>query len=220
MTLLLSAPNSSSILLLNQRAFWSCQFLLGRKASPTPFFKMESNTFDEVLGLEEKFYDDGYRQGIADGVKAGRVEGRNFGLEKGFEKFVESGRLHGKSLVWANRIPHLQPKLKHTREASTDLKSQHPEPISSPQGLPPLPDNQRLVKHLKVIYALAESESLSTENTEEAVSDFDDRFKRAQAKAKVIERLLGDSKGELDGSEKVVKGNENIGDAGIRNAIQ
>jgi flagellar biosynthesis/type III secretory pathway protein FliH len=65
---------------------------------------MPPNTFDEILGLEEQFYDDGYKQGLEDGVKAGRIEGRTFGLEKGFEKYVESGRLYGKSLVWANRI--------------------------------------------------------------------------------------------------------------------
>merc|ERR1711939_1182708 len=64
----------------------------------------QTSTFDEVLGLEEQFYEDGFRQGYEDGVKAGRVEGRTFGLEKGFEKYVESGRLHGKSIIWANRM--------------------------------------------------------------------------------------------------------------------
>ena len=181
---------------------------------------MESEAFDEVLRLEEKFYDDGYQQGVVDGVKAGRIEGRTFGLEKGFEKYVESGKLHGKSLVWANRIPQLQPKLQLTKEASTDLESRHPDSISSAQKLPLLPENQRLVKHLRVFYALAEAESLSTENSEEAVSDFDDRFKRAQAKAKVIERLVGDSKSGLDGSGRLISGNGNIEDSSIRNAIR
>merc|ERR1711977_512089 len=56
--------------------------------------------------------------------------------------------------------------------------------------------NQTLAKHLKVLHALAESESLSTENTEEAVSDFDDRLKRAQGKAKIIERIVGENQGD------------------------
>lgn len=172
---------------------------------------MESDTFDEILGLEETFYDDGHRQGMTDGVQAGRIEGRTFGLEKGFEKYVESARLSGKALVWANRIPQL-----HRGHPG----SQSTEPTSTTQTLPPLPDNQRLIKHLKVLHALAESESLSTENTEEAVSDFDDRFKRAQAKAKVIERLVGEANVEMDGSGKKSKGNENIEDASIRKAIQ
>ncbi|TVY22357.1 putative ORAOV1 family protein [Lachnellula hyalina] len=167
---------------------------------------MEAATFDEVLALEETFYNDGYQQGKADGVKAGRIEGRTFGLEKGFEKFVESGRLYGKSLVWANRMPQLQ------ESGGADVET---TPTSLSQKLPPLPNNQRLVFH-----ALAESESLSTENSEDAVSDFDDRFKRAQAKAKVIERLVGETKGDLDSSGKIINGNANIEDTSIRNAIQ
>ncbi|TVY33669.1 putative ORAOV1 family protein [Lachnellula occidentalis] len=175
---------------------------------------MEAATFDEVLALEETFYNDGYQQGKADGVKAGRIEGRTFGLEKGFEKFVESGRLYGKSLVWANRMPQLQ------ESGGADLETTPtPTPTASSQKLPLLPGNQRLVKHLKVFHALAESDSLSTENSEEAVSDFDDRFKRAQAKAKVIERLVGETKGDLDSSGKIINGNANIEDASIRHSI-
>ena len=33
------------------------------------------------------------------------MEGRIFGLEKGFEKYVRMGRLHGKAVVWAGRLP-------------------------------------------------------------------------------------------------------------------
>ncbi|CZT13002.1 hypothetical protein WAI453_005916 [Rhynchosporium graminicola] len=160
---------------------------------------MASSTFDEVLGLEEQFYLDGFNQGREDGVKAGRIEGRTFGLEKGFEKYIESGRLYGKSIVWANRMPHI-PKL----ATNPDQESHAPESQisgtssdSSAQALQPsrltiLPDNQRLAKHLRFLHALAESESLSTENSEEAVSDFDDRLKRAQGKAKIIERIVGE----------------------------
>jgi len=68
--------------------------------------------------------------------------------------------------------------------------------------MPSLTDNARLAKHVKVLYALAESESLSTENTEDAVSDFDDRLRRAQAKAKIIERMVGEQKGTGDDAEK------------------
>jgi hypothetical protein len=65
--------------------------------------------------------------------------------------------------------------------------------------LPSLSKSQRLERHLKVLHALSESESLSTENTEEAVSDFDDRLKRAEGKAKIIERLVGEGREEVDG---------------------
>jgi Essential protein Yae1, N terminal len=164
---------------------------------------MQSDTFDEVLGLEEQFYSDGFRQGLEDGIKAGQIEGRTFGLEKGFKKYVESGRLYGKSLIWANRIPGIQNSgatedRLHASKALTPTADVYEEEKSPQNVFPPLPQNQRLLKHLTVLHALSESESLSTENTEEAVSDFDDRLKRAQGKAKVIERMVGEVKEEVD----------------------
>jgi hypothetical protein len=68
--------------------------------------------------------------------------------------------------------------------------------------LPPLPDNPRLAKHITTMYALAETESLSTENNDEAVDDFDDRLRRAQGRFKVIERMVGEGdNGRSKGSE-------------------
>jgi hypothetical protein len=169
---------------------------------------MQSNVFDEVLGLEEQFYDDGFQQGLTDGVKAGQIEGRTFGLEKGFEKYVESGRLYGKSLIWANRMPASQQSLtsedrQHPRLTSNATSNDHSQGKSFHNKLPSLPSSQRLSKHLKVLHALSESESLSIENTEEAVSDFDDRLKRSQGKAKVIERMIGEGREESDVSGQV-----------------
>lgn len=182
--------------------------------------KVHSTIFDEVLGLEERFYDNGFHQGTIDGIKAGRVEGRTFGLEKGFEKFVESGRLHGKSLIWANRLPQsrkqdLKGGTSKSHEASQPMYRHHGPGNFSSKILPPLPDNPRLHKHITILHALAESESLSTENTEIAVSEFDDRLKRAQAKAKIVEKLSGDLGRESNGKEntnmRLQSGVEDVG---------
>lgn len=171
---------------------------------------MPSSAFDEVLGLEEQFYEDGFHQGYDDGVKAGRIEGRTFGLEKGFEKYIESGKLYGKSIIWANRMSQ-SPKVvgKSVKEADGPESQISLAPMTnrspSLHVLHPLPENQRLAKHVKVLYALTESESLSTENSEEAVSDFDDRFKRAQGKAKVIERIVGETRMDAEISGTVAE---------------
>jgi hypothetical protein len=177
---------------------------------------MPSNTFDEILGLEEGFYEEGYQQGLADGLKAGQIEGRTFGLEKGFEKYVESGRLHGKSIIWANRTPQFQSNIITSSDDSTRSKTT-PRPDDHPAldlKLSSLPDNARLAKHVKVLYALAESESLSTQNTEEAVSDFDDRVKRAHVKARIIERMAGEARRE----EKISSGDGSIEDVSVLSA--
>ncbi|KAI1332601.1 hypothetical protein F5Y16DRAFT_120379 [Xylariaceae sp. FL0255] len=63
---------------------------------------------DDLLNLEEQYYQEGFEAGRKDGVEAGRVEGYSLGLSKGFEKFVEAGRLQSKAIVWANRIPSMR----------------------------------------------------------------------------------------------------------------
>ncbi|KAJ8059850.1 hypothetical protein OCU04_011480 [Sclerotinia nivalis] len=154
--------------------------------------------FEDILNLEEEFYSTGYTQGLSDGITAGRIEGRTFGLEKGFEKYVEMGRLHGKSIVWANRTPSLQ-KPKIPTASNLEIKQEGPgkeEEKSHDVKLSELAKNERLAKHVKVFYALAEAESLSSENSEEAVGDFDDRYKRAVAKAKIIEKMVGEGQGQ------------------------
>ncbi|RYP53812.1 hypothetical protein DL768_001263 [Monosporascus sp. mg162] len=69
---------------------------------------MTSDIFDDVLNLEEQYYQEGYENGYRDGAEAGRIEGRSVGLKKGYEKFLEAGRLQGRALVWANRIPRFR----------------------------------------------------------------------------------------------------------------
>jgi hypothetical protein len=139
---------------------------------------MAADPLDDVFNLEDRFYREGYNQGLEDGVRAGRIEGRSFGMEKGFDKFLESGRLASKALVWANRLP-----TKTTENAA--------QSSSESSKLPPLPANARLDKNVSLLYALVEPDTLSTANTDEAVQDFDDRIKRAQGKAKIVERMVG-----------------------------
>ena len=140
---------------------------------------VNSDPFDDLMNLEEKFYSEGYALGETEGSKAGRIEGRVFGLEKGFEKFMEAGRLHGRAMVWAARFPQQEGAMKLNETVVPAQQS----------ALPFLSNNPRLEKHIRVLYALSEPASLSTDNTEEAVSDFDDRLKRSHAKIKIIERL-------------------------------
>lgn len=152
-----------------------------------------NDAFDDLLNLEEEFYSEGYEQGVADGDRAGRIEGRAFGIEKGFEKFVEAGRLHGKSIVWANRLPQAQ---QQPRGAATAPSPSSSSLLEDHQALPVLSSGgARLEKNIVTLHALVEPDTLSTDNTDDAVNDFDDRVKRAQGKARVIERHVGEDAG-------------------------
>ncbi|KAL2757971.1 hypothetical protein ACRALDRAFT_207201 [Sodiomyces alcalophilus JCM 7366] len=177
-----------------------------------------SDPFDDVLNLEDRFYNEGYEQGSRDGIQAGKIEGRSVGIAQGFDKFLESGRAYGKSLVWANRI-HLSSSSSRPSTSATpgsqsplpsssnspstwsksaaDGVSSHPSQVTDEGtgtcSLPRLPSsNIRLQKNIVTLHALVEPDTLSTENSDEAVNDFDDRVKKAQGRVKVIERMVGE----------------------------
>lgn len=122
--------------------------------------------FNDLFSLEDGFYEEGFRQGHEDGEKAGKIEGRTLGLENGFKKFVEAGRLQGKAVVWSHLALEKNQK-----------------------------GNARVLKNLRTFYALVEPGTLPTANTDEAVQDVDDRVKRAQAKARVLEKMMGELTG-------------------------
>ncbi|KAG9953993.1 DUF1715-domain-containing protein, partial [Aureobasidium melanogenum] len=156
-------------------------------ANPQP------DDFDSLFNLEEEYYAEGYNLGVADGSRAGRIEGRLFGLEKGFEKFAAMGTLAGRNAVWEARISD--------QDSATAEQSE--------SKLPKLSGGARLQKHLQTLFALAEAESLSTENNEDSVSDFDDRLKRAEGKVKVIEKLVSEGPLVLETAQPVASGSGN-----------
>jgi hypothetical protein len=155
-----------------------------------------TDPFDDILNLEDQFYLQGYQQGQADGLQAGRIEGRSVGLSKGFDKFFESGRFYGKAVVWANRLPAGPSSTSNSLEEHGDGDEKTAAAATSETlelRLPPLSSNSRLEKNVVAVHALVEPDTLSTDNTDDAVDDFDDRVKRAQGKMKIVERIIGES---------------------------
>ncbi|KAI5291448.1 hypothetical protein KEM54_004628 [Ascosphaera aggregata] len=179
---------------------------------------MPSSTdiLDGLLRLEDEFYEEGFRVGTHDGTRAGYEEGNVFAVEKGYEKFVEMGQLYGKAIIWAKRLPGSHLVLdKESSSCTAAEKISEESTVSEPQLQSPVKcsGNPRLEKHIAQLLHLVDPTSLSYENTEEGVNEFDDRLKRAAAKAKLIERILG----ELNYEETEVKasgGTGNIEDIG------
>ena len=157
---------------------------------------MKDDLFDSLLDLEDQYYQEGYALGVKDGTQAGLLEGRLFGLEKGFEKYAAMGILHGRSTLWAGMLPQSRPGKTSSGDVSQAAiagNSQGREDLPAPSALLSIQSNARLDKHIRMLYALTEPSSLSTENNEDSVSDFDDRLKRADGKIKVIETSLSES---------------------------
>ncbi|KAK5146212.1 hypothetical protein BJ546DRAFT_839926 [Cryomyces antarcticus] len=180
---------------------------------------MDSDPLDDVLSLEDKYYSEGHALGVCDGSRAGRIEGRVFGLEKGFEKFVAMGVLGGRSTVWASRIVRRASAAddgKDTAQVGVEtINAELSEKVPEEPVLPQLAENWRLEKHIRTLYALTEPASLSTQNNEDAVSDFDDRIKRAEGKAKVIEKIIGESNTEAES-----EGNQQVGGTKNRRPVR
>ena len=171
-------------------------------------FNTGDDPFDSLLSLEDEFYKDGYNLGVSDGSRVGLIEGRFFGLEKGFEKYASMGRLHGRAVIWTGRLPPVRDTAGSTASTQVIEKSLETLPVQQESGrkiqskvkqpsrelkVRGLAANMRLEKHIRTLYALTESESLSTANNEESVSEFDDRFTRAEGKARIIESLTGET---------------------------
>lgn len=184
--------------------------------SPQP--QPPSDPFDSLLTLEDTLYTTAYSLGVAAGSRSGRIEGRLFGLEQGFEKFATLGELHGRSVVWGSRIPGPRDagsdaEIVASKAEDEDVKPDPDQP--QPKGVDkstkatsaaveqvekkkdsPLPGlkspSSRLTSHIHLLHALTDPPTFSTSNTEDAVADYDDRVRRAGAKAKVIERIVGE----------------------------
>ncbi|KAF7194700.1 LTO1 family protein [Pseudocercospora fuligena] len=168
----------------------------------------QADVFEDALNLEDQYYREGYDLGVADGSKSGRIEGRVFGLEKGFEKFIEMGKLSGKAAIWEARL--------------LDVKTADAEKKQGEVLMPKLGSNERLRKHIERLATLTNPDGVSTENSEDAVSEFDDRLKDAKAKATLISRIIGEdefagSTNENGGSSKgkALRLRRNESDSGV-----
>lgn len=162
---------------------------------------MDDDILDSVLDLEESSYRAGFEEGKADGLEAGYTEGRIFGIERGFYKALEMGKLHGRALMLnaclldPNPLPgnDLNPSsLEAATAATADSRAGNHNTASDPSSLPTLPENFRLKKHVETLLKLTDPQTLSVENTGEAVEAFDDRMKKALAKAKIIDRMIAE----------------------------
>jgi hypothetical protein len=187
-----------------------------------------TDPFDTLLTLEDTLYTSAYTLGARDGAHAGRIEGRIFGLEKGFEKFAALGTLHGRAAVWSGQISRpAQTSASTNTPTSRDFgmnsgaASERPKGIGGEEGvkaeserreegrIPRLDVGERTRNHVEMLHALSDPATFSTLNTEDAVADYDDRFKRAAAKAKIIERIVStapSSSAKRGGNEAGAKG--------------
>lgn len=155
-----------------------------------------SDILDSVLELEEASYQIGFIEGEADGATAGYEEGKVFGIERGYQKGFEMGRIHGRALMLNACLSEPNPMSEDVTGPSPvkteppDRATEDHQIASVMSNLPTLAENPRLKKHAETLLKLTNPNTLSVENSDNAVAEFDDRMKKAAAKAKVMSRSL------------------------------
>ena len=156
--------------------------------------RMASDPFDDLLDLENDYYQEGYDAGVADSTYAGMIEGKVFGVEKGYEKALELGKLHGRGLIWQVRTQ--AGKTGVSAEDSGSPSAHTPDSLrlgdiirSQAQCL----ESGRLHKHIEALYTASDGSTIAKDNSDAAVTEFDDRIARAKAKGKVIANITGES---------------------------
>ncbi|KAK7208430.1 hypothetical protein BZA70DRAFT_287734 [Myxozyma melibiosi] len=166
---------------------------------------MDDDLFDSLLNLESDFYQEGYNEGFADGVRSGTSEGMQFGLQTGFHRFLSVGIISGRCEIWK----HAKPPLTARSAPTSSPAASSSETIEVMSIGPPETGGARATKQLQVLTDLVTD--IPIVNTEEAVEEFENRLKRAKARAKVVQRMLKDSV-PLSYEEEVVK----VGGRGAR----
>lgn len=162
---------------------------------------MSDDILDSVLDLEEASYQAGFDEGKADGAEAGSAKGIAMGIEKGYQKALEMGELHGRAKMLnaclTDPVPRPGKAEGQTAVAPSVASTHDPEREDDETAptlphLPTLPANARLKKHVETLLKLSDPRTLATDNSDEAVAQFDDRMKKAVAKAKVIDKLIAE----------------------------
>lgn len=153
---------------------------------------------DESLDLEGVYYSQGFEDGVSDGKRAGLIQGRFAGLERGYERYAAIARLHGRAVIWAGRLPDTLSAATACSASTEDTSVDRIDPQVQLEDGPHLSpgetsfDRARLRKHVRILYALTERVSLATDFSEDSEAELDDRFRRAEGKIRIVERVLGE----------------------------
>ncbi|EED20251.1 conserved hypothetical protein [Talaromyces stipitatus ATCC 10500] len=135
---------------------------------------MDTDILDNILSLEEQFYKEGYDLGVIDGARAGYTEGSVFAVEKSFEN---------SSTTTEGMNEDIPSKDEDENAINTDICN----------SMPALHPGSRLAKNIQTLLGLVDPATLVLQNTEDAVSEIEERLKGALVKVKLIQRALGES---------------------------
>ncbi|KAL1943481.1 hypothetical protein VTO73DRAFT_3926 [Trametes versicolor] len=111
---------------------------------------------EELVNVEQTFYEEGYKDGFAHGQIHGLIEGRALGREKGFEMWEELGFYEGFAMMWKavgeSQAAQDERAMNHIRHL-LDLLAQFPRANPSAGG-PSEVDIPKLFRQIRSRYKL------------------------------------------------------------------
>ncbi|KAH9895639.1 DUF1715-domain-containing protein [Cubamyces lactineus] len=112
---------------------------------------------EELVNVEQAFYEDGYKDGFAHGRIHGSIEGRALGREKGFEMWEELGFYEGFAIMWkaivesqAVQDERTLNHIRHLLELIAQFPRENPSAADGPADL----DIPKLFRQIRSRYKL------------------------------------------------------------------
>ncbi|KAI8977756.1 DUF1715-domain-containing protein [Trametes punicea] len=112
---------------------------------------------EELVNIEQTFYEEGYKDGFAHGRIHGLIEGRALGREKGFEMWEELGFYQGFAMMWkaivegqAGQDERTITHIRHLLELIAQFPRENPSATGGPSEL----DIPKLFRQIRSRYKL------------------------------------------------------------------
>ncbi|KAI0077944.1 DUF1715-domain-containing protein [Panus rudis PR-1116 ss-1] len=116
---------------------------------------MSDFDLEDLVNVEQTFYDEGYKDGFTHGRIHGLIEGRALGREKGFEMWEEVGFYEGFALTWHaiyNQKQTGNDRVLHHAKYLLDLIAQFPRVNPSSAGPTAEVDIPKLFRQIRSRY--------------------------------------------------------------------
>ncbi|KAI9060822.1 DUF1715-domain-containing protein [Trametes sanguinea] len=112
---------------------------------------------EELVNVEQTFFEEGYKDGFAHGRIHGSIEGRALGREKGFEMWEELGFYEGFAMMWkaivesqATPDERTTNHIRHLLELIAQFPRENPSATGGPSDL----DIPKLFRQIRSRYKL------------------------------------------------------------------
>ncbi|OWB59908.1 hypothetical protein B5S31_g338 [[Candida] boidinii] len=136
---------------------------------------------DSVLNLEEKYYEDGFKEGQLAGKKNLLKEGKELGIQTGFQRFLLLGQFNSLVNKWLLTVEeHINTD---GHETSKDIKGKERNWVKL---------KSQIESVRRLIHSIIENDTVTLSNSSADVVLFENVLKQSRAKIRTLSSTMGD----------------------------